>query len=299
MSKNTELNTPVDVFFNGKCPEGVHTGSLKAGELSQITTQRQITSLSIALTKMSNSFEKLGNISSSPKLPNRLPEGRRHSIHVPCPSSLQNAPGDFKNLFKINPLFTSYPPGKGRTFEMPYSCIVETKKAYLPSLNGAKKTGINVTASQERERDSWSRVRSFSEESNPLSLDPKSAALPEIRRKPQVHLSRRYSLPVTTETDPSEDVSVLRRGNIKANTRTPQITQPENHNLQQKNKDRESVNLTKLCPQGTKTPDKKDRAEALRKHVKKAETGYRDGTEVKAARMFEWLKEQTDKDEAN
>ena len=250
---------------------------------------------------MSNSFEKLGNISSSPKLPKRLPEGRRHSIHVPCPSSLQNAPDDFKNLFKINPLFTSYPPGKGCTFEMPYSCVVERKKAYLPAaLNaGAKKTGIDLTASQERERNSWSQVRSFSEESNPLSLDPKSAALPEIRRKPQVHLSRRYSLPVTTETDPSEDVSVLRRGNIKANTRTPQITQPENHNLQQKNKDRESVNLTKLCAEGTKIPDKKDRAEALRKHVKKAETGYRDGIEIKAVRMFEWLKDQTDKDEAN
>ena len=50
----------------------------------------------------------------------------------------------------------------------------------------------------------------------------------------------------------------------------------------------------------SKISDKKDRrAEALRKHVKKAEMGYRDGIEVKAARMFEWLKDQTDKDEAN
>jgi len=195
---------------------------------------------------------------------------------------------------------TSYPPGKGRTFEMPYSCIVETKKANLPSLNGAPQTGIDLTASTQRKRNSWSRVRCFSEESRSSPLDPKLAALPEIRRKPQVNLSRRYSLPVTTNEP--EEVSVLRRGIIKANNRTLQITQPENHNydLQQKNKDRESVNLTKLCAEDSKISHKKDRrAEALRKHVKKAETGYLNGTQVKAARMFEWLKDQTDKDEAN
>ena len=260
-----------------------------------LRSRRRITSLPGALSEMSNSFEKLGLISSSQKLPG----GRRHSIHVPCPSSLQDAPDDFKNLSKINPLFmTSYPPGKGRTFEMPYSCIVETKKAYFPSLNGAPQTGIDLTASTQRKRNSWSRVRCFSEESHSSPLDPKLAALPEIRRKPQVNLSRRHSLPVTTD-DP-EEVSVLHKGILKANTRTPQITQPENHNLRQKNKDRESVNLTKLCAEDSKIPDKKDRrAEALRKHVKKAETGYRNGTEVKAARMFEWLKDQTDKDEAN
>ena len=262
-----------------------------------LRSRRQITSLpgaSTEIMEMSNSFEKLGLNAPSQKLPRGLPKGRRHSIHVPCPSSFQNAPDDFKNLFKISPLFTSHPPGKGGTFDVPHSCVVETKKAHLPVMNGAKQNGIDLTASKERKRNSWSRFRSFSEGSHLSPLDPKSApVLPEIRRKPQVDLSTRHSLPVTTD-DP-EEVSVLHRGIVEANTRTLQIIQPENHNLQQK--DRESVNLTKLCAQGTKMPDKKDRAEALRKHLQKAETGYRDGIDIKAARMFEWLKDQMD--EAN
>lgn len=249
-----------------------------------------------AFKEMHGSFENLGNISSSSKLPKRFTRERRHSIHVSCTSPFKDPPDNF-----INPLVAPYPSIEASAFQVPRSFEVATRNAHLPVLAGAKQNGLEPSGPnakiKARKRNSWTWVRSSSEENHPSSLDPN--LFPEIRRKPLVN--RRHSLPVTTG-NVTPVVSLSHRESSSVNNTTlgplPQVTQPKNHNLQQEF----NAAGIKLCTESTKThaemiPGRNDQAEAMQKHVERAETSFnRQEVDIKAARLFEWLKNQTSKD---
>ena len=248
-------------------------------------------SLPEAFTEISNSFEKLEHSSFSSNLAKGLPRRRRHSIHAPTTSSFTNAPEDVQNVFS-RPLVVSYRPRQSearRAFE------IKTREAELP---GVSRRSLDPPVFKEKIRERKSScplmTRSLSDGRRPAPVDPDSVALPKISGKHQA-IGRRHSLPA-----PTEMVSLSCRESEGENTFAPkplpQISQPENHKF---TKDIGSVDGIKLCAVGTKVPHKHDRSQALQKHLEKAEARYHNDLEIKATRLFEWLKDQTDKKETD
>ena len=177
---------------------------------------------------------------------------------------------------------------------------IETREAYLPSLQRARQRGHDSPAINAKIKcNTWIRDGSTGNAENTPPVDLKSLPLPEIKRKRRV-VSRRNTLSVITEiVDATEVVLVLSRESYDENSALLEITQTENHNRSQQRFRciRAEDTGAKISAVGNKIPGKHDRAKALQKHIEKAEDRYRNGEEMKAARLFEWLKDQTDLNE--
>ena len=244
---------------------------------------------------------RLNQSSSSPEIAKRLPGARRHSIHIPYTPRFMHVPDCDKKL--CDPLVVSYPPRTHPSLDEARGYEVKTKELDFSELSRATQNDLKVSAPMATikliKRNSWVEARSFSVENQPSSCDAKSLALPDIKGKSKVF--RSHSLPVTTK-NAAEAVSFLYRRHREVNNTTqktlPQIIQPENHGLRPRNTDITSTDgLKSVCVIGVKIPDKQDRAQALQKHLEKAETLYQNtGLEIKAASLFEWLRDQTDSD---
>lgn len=246
-------------------------------------------SLPAAFTEISNSFEKLGYSSFSSNLARGLPRGRRHSIHAPTTSAFTNAPEDVQDVF--SPLLVSYRP---RQLEARRAFEVKTREAELPEVS-RRSPPVFKDKIRERKNSCPLMTRSLSVGRRPAPVDPDLVALPEIGRKHQA-IGRRHSLPAAAEV-----VSLSCRESGGEHTFAPkplpQLSQPENHKF---TKDIGSVDGIKLCAVGTKVPHKHDRGQALQKHLKEAESRHRDqDLEMRATRLFEWLKDQTDNEETD
>lgn len=243
------------------------------------------------LTDIGNSFEKMGYCTSTSKLAIRLQAGRRHSVNVPCASS-----------HGYNPIVVYL--GTHSALERHCNEDIGTRETYLPSLQRARQRGHDSPAFNAKintkKCNTWIRHGSTGNAENTPPVDPISLPLPEIKRKPRA-VSRRHTLSVITENvDFTEVVSVSSRAESNdENSPLPQITQTENHNRSQQRFRcmRAADTGVKISAVGNKIPGKHDRAKALQKHIEKAEDRYRNGQEMKAARLFEWLKDQTDSDE--
>ena len=231
---------------------------------------------------------------STSRLARRLQAGRRHSVNVPCASSYQNVP--VKHLFNPTVVYLGTHPLERHCNEE-----METREAYLPSLHRARHRGNDTPAFNSKIRtknciNTWTWDGSSNEENTP-PVDPKSLPLPEITRNPRT-VSRRHTLSVITEIVDATDVSsVSSRETKDENNPLPQITQAEKHNSPQQRFRYTRDPDRKVTAVGNKIPGKHDRAQALQKHIEKAEARYRNGHEMKAARLFEWLKDQANSNE--
>ena len=181
---------------------------------------------------------------------------------------------------------------------------IETRGEYLPSLKRARQRGHGSPAFNAKIKtkkcNTWIRDGSTGNAENSPPVDPKSLPLPEIKSKPRL-VSRRHTLSVITEiVDATEVISVSSREcNDDENSPLPQITHIEKHNRSQKRFRciRAADTGAKISAVGNKIPGKHDRAKALQRHIEKAEDRYRNGQDMKAARLFDWLKDQTDSHE--
>ena len=232
----------------------------------------------------------MGHYPSTSKLARRLQPGRRHSVNVPCASS-----------YSCNTIVVYL--GAHPALERHCNEDIETRGAYLPSLQRARQRGHDSPAFNAKIKtkkcNTWIRDGSTGNAENTPPVDPKSLPLPEIKRKPRV-VSRRHTLSVITEiVDATEVISVSSRESHDENSPLPQITHIENHSRSQKRFRciRAADTGAKISAVGNKIPGNHDRAKALQKHIEKAEDRYRNGQDMKAARLFEWLKDQTESDE--
>ena len=283
---STELNNS-----SGKRPLGARRHSFH-DPCTSSTSRQRTASLQTASTELNNTLEKLGDSSSNPNLPGT----RRHSLYDPCTSSFKDAPDGFKNVF--NSSATSYSLMDVGLFEASHAVKMQARKACFPLLNGAQQFSFEPVARRDKikvgKRNSWTWLRSASEGDQASPLDPKPA-LPEITTNKLQFSRRRQSLPILTEGSLS---------NNKTQNPLPQITQPENHSLhEQKFEDymgSECLRFNGIRPSQkvSKLHDKRNRTEAMRDHVEKAENGY-DDNEMRAAGLFGWLKDQTDNSETS
>ena len=259
-----------------------------------LSSRRRFASLPEAFKEIDYSFEKLGHSSFSSNLARRLPGDRRHSIHAPTTSAFTNAPDGVQNVF--NPLVASCGP---RQFEARRVYEMKTREAEFPGVSQRNlDPPVFKDKIKERKNSCPLLTRSLSVGRYPSPAgDPGSAmTLPDIRRKHQA-IGRRFSLPTTTEVVSFPCRESGREVHTTAPKPLPQVSQPENHKF---TKDIGSLDGIKLCAVGTKVPStKRDRGQALQKHLKEADESYRNGLEMRASRLFEWLKDQTDKEETD
>lgn len=264
----------------------------------------RITSLPEALPEITySSPTRQRRSSSGAEIAKRLPGARRHSIHIPCTSTFIHAPDRDMKLY--DPLVVSYTPRTHPLLDEAQGYEVKTRELEISELTRATQNDLKLSAPTAEikliKRNSWVEARSFSVKNQPSSCDTKSLALPEVKGKSKV--IRSCSLPVTTD-NAAEAVSFLygrrhREVNNTTQKTLPPIIQPENHRLLPRNEDICSTDgLKSVSVVGVKIPDQHDRAQALQRHLEKAETRYQNaGLEIKATRLFEWLRDQPDSGE--
>lgn len=184
----------------------------------RLKTRRRISSLPNALTEMSNSFERLGHTSCSPKLPRHLVANRRHTIHIPHNDSpVQDETDHF--TFAIKPRSQSYDEecregGPDREADNERS----TTHTHFPVLRGTRLTlepsagkktkktlqrfhsyddGDERKVTIQRSFQAWTLLNTNGvTHASPLGLGAKSTV---SENKSKLQKNRRHSLPVSTE----------------------------------------------------------------------------------------------------
>ena len=238
---------------------------------------------------MLTSSEKSGPSFSTTKLlaKRSLSVDRRYPIQIPCNSYIK----DFPSCKSSNPLLVFHGPHKENT---PFLSEMETRDiCCLPNVRRTvEKAGIDYSAFKAKSTDFWNLEKGMDAGYHPMySLNRKQSAFPEIQRKQAIQ--RRHTLSVITEVDASEIVSVSSRRSRQKENPLPQIGQPELHNSHKNlasSADRQPVS----CKRVGEVLTKHDRSQVLQKHLQRAEGRYQNEQEMKAVRLYEWLKDQTD-----
>ena len=212
---------------------------------------------------------------------------RRHTIQIPCNSYSKGSPA----CNRTNPLLVLHGPQKENT---PVLSEMETRDIYcLPNVRlTAENADMDNSALKAESSDFWNLERGMDAGYYPMySLNPKPSAFLEIKRK-QV-IQRRHTLSVITEVDASEIVSVSSRKSRQKENPLPQISEPEPHNSH-KNLVRSADRQPVSCKRFGEVLNKHDRSQVSQKHLQRVEGRYQNEQEIKAVRLYEWLKDQTD-----
>ena len=189
--------------------------------------------------------------------------------------------------------------------EVSHTLKVQYRKASFPTLKGGEKSRPKTTASKPEltvsgKRNSWARnLRRASEGDDCLFLGSKSA-LPEIKTKSKAR--RSLSLPLSTENLAGLESFLYEEHTNTTTDPLPRITEPENDAVLKNifeghpRSDCLACNMAGRCTGVSEIyiPPKRNRLHAMRKRVKEAETDY-DETEMRASRLFEWLKNQAER----
>lgn len=229
-----------------------------------------------------------------------------HSIQVArASSSVKCAQEVYRNRL-CDPLAASgYQPLEVCPYEVSHTLNVRYRKASFPTLKGDERNRPETTASKPEltvsgKQNPWARnLRRASEGDDYLFLGSKSA-LPEIKTESKAR--RSLSLPLSTE-NLADLESFLYEEHTNTYTTTdplPRITEPENDAVLKNmfeghpRSDCLASNMAGRCTGVSEIPPKRNRLHAMRKRVKEAETDY-DEREMRASRLFEWLKNQADR----
>ena len=227
-----------------------------------------------------------------------------HSIQVAhTSSSVKCAQEVYRNRL-CDPLPASgYQPLEVCSYEVSHTLKVKYRKATFPTLRRDEKNRPVTTASKPKltvsgQRNSWAgNLRRASEGDDCLFLGSKSA-LPEIKTK--LKARRSLSLPLSTENLADLGSFLYEEHTNTTTDPLPRITEPENDAVLKNifeghpRSDCLASNMAGRCTGVSKIPPKRNRLHAMRKRVKEAETDY-DETEMRASRLFEWLKNQADR----
>lgn len=230
---------------------------------------------------MHSSLERLGESSSNTKLlAKRFSGERRHTIQIPCNSYIKDLPaGD-----SSKPLVIIRRPDSVKTLS--FSETGERDVCVLP------KCEKDYPILKPEKCSLWTLERTSSERYPEVCLHRNSASFPEIKNVKQP-VGRRHTLAAITEIDSSDVVSVSTTRSRQEINPLPQITSLDHHSSLQ-NSLRSAVSKETSFKLDFKTPNKLERSQAFKKHLQKAEASYQNGQEMKALRLFEWLKDQTD-----
>ena len=223
-----------------------------------------------------------------------------HSIQVVrASSSVKCAQEVYRNRL-CDPLPASgYQPLEVCPDEVSHALKVQYRKAKFPTLKGGEKNRPETTASKPEltvsgKPNSWARnFRRASEGDDCLFLSSKSA-LPEIKTKSKAR--RSLSLPLSTENLADLESFLYQEHTNTTTDPLPRITEPENDAVFEGHprSDCLASNMAGRCTGVSEIPPKRNRLHAMRKRVKEAEIDY-DETEMRASRLFEWLKNQADR----
>lgn len=212
---------------------------------------------------------------------------RRHTIQIPCNSYSKGSPA----CNTTNPLLVLHGHQKENT---PVLSEMETRDiCCLPNVRLiAENADMDNSALKAESSDFRNLERGMDAGYHPMySLNRKPSAFPEIKRKQAIQ--RRHTLSVITEVDASEIVSVSSRRSRQKENPLPQIGQHEIHNSHKKLV-RYAERQPMSCKRVGEVPNKHDRSQVLQKHLQRAEGRYQNEQEIKAVRLYEWLKDQTD-----
>lgn len=232
---------------------------------------------------MHSSLETLRQSSSGTKLlAKRFSGERRHTIQIPCNSYVKNLPTDNSS----KPLVIIRRPDSAKT---PSFSDVEARDAcVLP------KWEKDYPTSRPEKCSLWTLEKTTSERCPQAQVcwHRNVASFPEIKnvKKP---VSRAHTLSAITEIDASDVLSVSTRRSRQEINLLPQITSLE-HNNSLQHSSPSAVSKDTSFKLDFRTPNKLERSQAFEKHLQKAEARYQNGQEMKALRLFEWLKDQTD-----
>lgn len=252
-----------------------------------------LTSLTTNLTGMgSNSLEKTSGMA--------MP----HSMQVArASSSVKCAQEVYGNRLCDPPAASGYQPLEVCPYEVSHILKVQYRKAIFPTLKGDETKHKETTSSKPEltvsgKRNPWARsLRRASEGDDCLFLGSKSV-LPEIKTKSKDR--RSLSLPISTENVADLGSFLYEEHTDTTTDLLPMITEPENDAVLKKilegypSSDCLASNMAERCPGVSEIPPERDRFHAVRKRVKEEETDYNE-TEMRASRLFEWLKNQADR----
>lgn len=230
---------------------------------------------------MNSSLERLTESSSNPKLlAKRFSRERRHTIQIPCNSYVKDVPTGNSS----KPLVIIRRPDSAKTLS--FSDVEARDACVLPKWEKDHPT------SRPEKCSLWTLERTTSERYPQVCWQRNVASFPEILsvKKP---VCGGHTLSAITEIDVSDVLSVSTRRSRQQKHLLPQITSLE-HNNSLQNSTRSAVSKDTSFKPDFRTPNKLERSQAFEEHLQKAEARYQNGKEMKALRLFEWLKDQTD-----
>lgn len=275
--------------------------------------RQRIASLPDALLRTSNSLGNLRHCPSSPKLPKDfLTTERKHTTYVSRTSSIEDITEERRPFDEAN--------NKMKTNQVCFPALQGVQQA-TESPRATRKTKtrrLHSCGDEKNIKQAWSWVNS---EGNHSTVFRPKSTFPEIERILQDN--RRHSLPVSLTKNIAEGFSVSflasesRTEDSSENVNSlPQvihaklkINQPDKHSCEtssehQRKSSPKDMTGSHHCIAGVDqarafTDDnvEYDQAGAMKTHVEKqAETGSSE-MEIRAIRLFEWLKDQSDYEE--